>query len=82
MKRFAIAGTFALIGGAAGLVLLTSILYSCQQGGTPHQTPYNSEGETSTPHSSSSINTMDPGALHPAPASPPSSAIGLTIHPA
>jgi hypothetical protein len=32
MKRLALAGTFALIGGAAALLMLASILYSCRQG--------------------------------------------------
>ena len=36
MKRFALAGTFALIGGAATLLMVASILYSCREGGTPH----------------------------------------------
>jgi hypothetical protein len=36
MKRLAAAGTFALIGGAATLLLLASILFSCGQGGHPH----------------------------------------------
>jgi len=36
MKRLAAAGTFALLGGAATLLLLASILFSCGQGGHPH----------------------------------------------
>jgi len=36
MKRLAAAGTFALIGGAATLLLLASILFSCGKGGHPH----------------------------------------------
>jgi hypothetical protein len=37
MKRLAAAGTFALLGGAFGLLLLASIVFSCRQGGTPHE---------------------------------------------
>lgn len=44
MKRTALAGTFALVGGAATLLLLASIVYSCEMGGTPHENRYNSEG--------------------------------------
>jgi hypothetical protein len=36
MKRFTVAGIFAMIGGAATLLLVASILYSCRQGGQPH----------------------------------------------
>ena len=36
MKRFTVAGIFAMIGGAATLLLVVSILYSCRQGGQPH----------------------------------------------
>lgn len=36
MKRLAVAGLFASIGGAATLLLVASILYSCRQGGHPH----------------------------------------------
>jgi flavin reductase (DIM6/NTAB) family NADH-FMN oxidoreductase RutF len=36
MKRLALAGSFTLIGGAAALLMLVSILYSCRQGGQPH----------------------------------------------
>jgi hypothetical protein len=37
MKRLAAAGTFALLAGAFGLLLLASIVFSCQQGGQPHE---------------------------------------------
>jgi len=37
MKRFTVAGIFAMIGGAATLLLVASILYSCRQGGHPHE---------------------------------------------
>ena len=47
MKRYALAGTFALIGGLATLLLVASILHSCGQDGTPHETPYNSEASPS-----------------------------------
>jgi len=36
MKRLAAAGTFALLAGGATLILVASILYSCRQGGDPH----------------------------------------------
>jgi len=36
MKRLAAAGTFALLAGGASLILVASILYSCRQGGDPH----------------------------------------------
>lgn len=36
MKRFTVAGIFAMIGGGATLLLVASILYSCRQGGQPH----------------------------------------------
>jgi hypothetical protein len=42
MKRLALAGTFALIGGAAALLMLASILYSCRQGGQPHDMGFES----------------------------------------
>lgn len=37
MKRLTAAGIFAMIGGAATLLLVASILYSCRQGGHPHE---------------------------------------------
>ncbi len=37
MKRLAAAGTFTLLAGAFGLLLLASIVFSCRQGGTPHE---------------------------------------------
>ena len=36
MKRLTVAGLFAMIGGAATLLMVASILYSCRQGGHPH----------------------------------------------
>jgi hypothetical protein len=36
MKRLAAAGTFTLLAGGATLILVASILYSCRQGGDPH----------------------------------------------
>ncbi|MFB6249085.1 MAG: hypothetical protein ABEL97_10995 [Salinibacter sp.] len=42
MKRLAAAGTFALIGGAAALLMVASILYSCRQGGQPHDMGFES----------------------------------------
>jgi hypothetical protein len=36
MKRLAAAGTFALLAGGATLILVASILYSCREGGSPH----------------------------------------------
>jgi hypothetical protein len=36
MKRLTAAGLFATIGGVATLLLVASILYSCRQGGHPH----------------------------------------------
>lgn len=37
MERLAAAGTFALLAGAATLLLLASIFYSCRVGGEPHE---------------------------------------------
>ncbi len=34
--RLAVAGIFAMIGGAATLLMVASILQSCRQGGQPH----------------------------------------------
>ncbi len=42
MKRLAAAGTFALIGGAAALLMVASILYSCRRGGQPHDMGFES----------------------------------------
>jgi hypothetical protein len=36
MKRYALAGTFALLAGGVTLLLLASIFYSCRQGSRPH----------------------------------------------
>lgn len=47
--RFAVAGTFALIGGAAALLMVVSILQSCRQGGEPHDMGTDARpGETPT----------------------------------
>ncbi|MFO8098250.1 MAG: hypothetical protein R6T83_01350 [Salinibacter sp.] len=37
MKRLATAGVFALLAGAFGLLLLASVVFSCRQGGEPHE---------------------------------------------
>jgi len=52
MKRYALAGTFALLAGVATLLLLVSILYSCQMGGHPHDMG-NSSRSGGSSHSSS-----------------------------
>jgi len=62
MKRYALAGTFATIGGLATLILVASILYSCRQGGTPHKTPYNSSTEVESGSSGDSDSSV--AALH------------------
>lgn len=36
MKRTLLAGTFYALAGAATLLLVASILYSCRSGGDPH----------------------------------------------
>lgn len=36
MKRTLLASTFSLLAGAATLLLLASIFYSCRRGGDPH----------------------------------------------
>ena len=78
MKRYALAGTFATIGGLATLILVASILYSCRQGATPHQTPYNSGTEAqsgSSSHSSSSVAPAPRTVLN----GRPDSAVQLTV---
>lgn len=47
MKRTAIAGTFALLTGAVSLILLASIVYSCRQGGHPHDMGTQDHGSSS-----------------------------------
>ena len=37
MKRTALAGSFFLLTGLVSLILLASIVYSCRQGGRPHE---------------------------------------------
>jgi len=46
MKRLAAAGSFALLAGAFGLLLLASIVFSCRQGGTPHEMGTNAPPQT------------------------------------
>lgn len=49
MKRFTVAGIFAMIGGAATLLLVVSILYSCRQGGQPHDMGTDARSNDSAP---------------------------------
>ena len=49
MKRLAAAGTFALLAGGAGLLLLASIFYSCRKGDKPHDMG-TSSASSSSPH--------------------------------
>lgn len=52
--RLAVAGAFALIGGAAALLMVASILQSCRQGGHPHDMG-NDDHSGSSSHSSEQI---------------------------
>lgn len=56
MKRTALAGTFALLAGGATLLLLVSILYSCQLGGHPHDMG-NTDASSGPSHSSSAVSS-------------------------
>jgi hypothetical protein len=49
MKRLAAAGTFALLAGGATLILVASILYSCRQGGDPHNPRSDASSPSTTP---------------------------------
>ncbi len=74
MKRYTLAGAFAGLAGAAGLLLLVSIVYSCGMGGSPHESRYNSERiQQNTNESHTAVTTMPV----PKTASAPT---GLTIH--
>jgi len=53
MKRTALAGTFALLAGLVSLILLASIVYSCRQGGHPHDMGTEPSGSSS--HSASGL---------------------------
>ncbi|PSQ96358.1 MAG: hypothetical protein BRD55_06730 [Bacteroidetes bacterium SW_9_63_38] len=67
MKRLAVAGAFATIGGAATLLMVASILYSCRQGGHPHDMGTDAHSEDAPSHSS----VMEPP-VDPRPAAPSS----------
>lgn len=74
MKRYTLAGTFAGLAGAATLLLLFSIVYSCRMGGEPHESRYNSERaplNTNEPHTA--VTTSVPQTT--------SAPTGLTIRP-
>jgi hypothetical protein len=61
MKRFTLAGTFASLAGAATLLLLFSIVYSCRMGGEPHESRYNSEHDrTPTNEAHTAVTTSNP----------------------
>ena len=49
MKRLTVAGLFAMIGGAATLLMVASILYSCRQGGQPHDMGTDAHSNDSAP---------------------------------
>mgnify|MGYP006420683137 CR=1 FL=1 len=52
MKRLTVAGLFATIGGAAALLMVASVLYSCRQGGHPHDMGTDAHSEDGPSHSS------------------------------
>lgn len=65
MKRLATAGTFALLAGGATLLLVASILYSCRQGGDPHNPRSDASGPSTTVPSAvapAALKTADPAA--------------------
>jgi len=66
MKRFTVAGIFAMIGGAATLLLVASILYSCRQGGHPHEMGKTPDVDEERPaHSSVVEDAAEPTAALP-----------------
>jgi len=64
MKRLTVAGLFAMIGGAATLLMVASILYSCRQGGHPHDMGNDSYSGGSS-HSSVVEDSAPPVAARP-----------------
>lgn len=75
MKRYTLAGTFAGLAGAVGLLLLVSIVYSCRMGGSPHESLYNSEpDQPSTNESHTAVTTTPVSQTASAPT-------GLTVRP-
>ncbi len=56
MKRYGIAGIFALLAGGATLLLLASIVYSCRLGGHPHEMG-NEKSSGGSSHSSADVSS-------------------------